>query len=48
MGGRPLGEREEEYGFWIGLALVLVLFMFATWNDLVQLHVVRFFQDLVT
>lgn len=46
--GRPLGERVQEYGFRIGLALVLVLFMFATWNDLVQLQVVRFFQELVT
>ena len=46
--GRPLGERAQEYGFRIGLALVLVLFMFATWNDLVQLQVVRFFQELVT
>jgi regulator of sigma E protease len=46
--GRPLGERVQEYGFRIGLALVLILVMFATWNDLVQLQVVRFFQELVT
>ncbi len=32
--GRPLGERAQEYGFRIGLALVLTLFVFVTWNDL--------------
>ncbi|SDF70651.1 regulator of sigma E protease [Limimonas halophila] len=35
--GRPLGERAQEYGFRIGLALVLTLLVFVTWNDLVQL-----------
>lgn len=38
--GKPLGERAQEYGFRIGLALVLVLMLFATWNDLVHLGVV--------
>ncbi len=37
--GKPLGERAQEYGFRIGLALVLVLMLFATWNDLVHLGV---------
>lgn len=46
--GKPLGERAQEYGFRIGLALVLLLFVFATWNDLVQLRVVQFLQELVT
>lgn len=46
--GKPLGERAQEYGFRIGLALVLLLFVFATWNDLVQLRVVQFVQELVT
>ena len=31
---RPLGERAQEYGFRMGLALVLSLMVFATWNDL--------------
>lgn len=35
--GRPLGERAQEYGFRIGLALVLTLMLFVTWNDLAQL-----------
>ncbi len=37
--GRPLGEKAQEYGFRIGLALVLSLFVFVTWNDLVHLDV---------
>ncbi len=32
--GRPLGEGAQEWGFHIGLALVLGLMLFATWNDL--------------
>lgn len=35
--GRPLGEQAQEYGFRIGLALVMMLMVFATWNDLVHL-----------
>ncbi len=40
--GKPLGERAQEYGFRIGLALVLTLMVFATWSDLEQLKVVDF------
>ena len=46
--GRPLGERAQENGMRIGLAMVLALMVFATWNDLVQLRVVDFFVNLVT
>jgi regulator of sigma E protease len=34
--GKPLGPRTQEYGFRIGLALVLSLMIFVTWNDLVH------------
>ena len=34
--GRPLGERAQEYGFRIGLALVLGLMVFVTWNDIIH------------
>ena len=44
--GKPLGEKAQEYGFRVGLAMVLSLMIFATWNDLVQLQVVDFFIDL--
>jgi regulator of sigma E protease len=35
--GRPLGERAQEIGFRIGLSLVLMLMIFATWNDVSQI-----------
>ncbi|RXF74695.1 RIP metalloprotease RseP [Hansschlegelia zhihuaiae] len=35
--GRPLGARAQEIGMRIGLALVLMLMIFATWNDIVHL-----------
>lgn len=44
--GRPLGERAQDYGFRIGIALLLSLMVFATWNDLVHLKVVDFFVGL--
>lgn len=40
--GEPLGEKAQEYGFRIGLAAVLSLMLFATWNDLVHLRVVEY------
>jgi regulator of sigma E protease len=46
--GRPLGARAQEWGFRIGLALVLCLMVFATWNDLVSLKVVDYLKNLVT
>lgn len=45
---RPLGARAQEYGFRIGLALVLSLMVFVTWNDLVHLRVVEFLVNLVS
>jgi regulator of sigma E protease len=35
--GRPLSERAQEFGFRIGIAMVLSLMLFATWNDIVHL-----------
>jgi len=35
--GRPLSERAQEYGFRIGVALVLMLMVFATYNDIARL-----------
>ncbi len=40
--GRPLGERAQELGFRIGLAFVVSLLLFATWNDLTKLGVFSF------
>ncbi|TAN58188.1 MAG: RIP metalloprotease RseP, partial [Rhodospirillales bacterium] len=39
---RPLSDQAQEYGFRIGLILVLALFVFATWNDLIHLKVFDF------
>ncbi len=37
--GKPLSERVQDFGFKIGMALVLMLMVFATWNDLVNFSV---------
>ncbi len=39
VAGKPLGERAQEFGFRIGLVLVITLMLFALWNDLVRLDV---------
>jgi regulator of sigma E protease len=46
--GRPLGERAQEYGFRIGLFLVLALMVFATRNDIVTLPVWEALMRLVS
>jgi regulator of sigma E protease len=46
--GRPLGARAQEYGFRVGLALVLTLMVVATWNDLVHLQVFQFLAGLLS
>jgi regulator of sigma E protease len=37
MRGRPLSERAQEMGFRIGFAIVIMLMIFATFNDIVHL-----------
>ncbi len=39
VAGKPLGERAQEFGFRVGLALVISLMLFATWNDLVKFRI---------
>jgi regulator of sigma E protease len=43
--GRPLDERTQEYGFRIGIALILCFALFLTWNDLMSFDVVALFSD---
>ena len=38
MRGRPMSERAQEVGFRIGLAIVVMLMIFATFNDIVHLR----------
>jgi regulator of sigma E protease len=45
--GRRLSARAEEWGLRIGLAMVLTLFVFATWNDLVSLEIFKHFRTLI-
>ena len=45
--GRPMPPRAQEYGFRAGLALLLCLFVFATWNDLSHLGIVRWVAGLI-
>lgn len=46
--GKPLGQRAQEYGFRLGLALVFTLMVFATWNDLVNTGIVDIVKRFVT
>ena len=46
--GKQLSERAQEFGFRIGIVMVLGLMVFATWNDLEYFHVVEYFVNLVT
>jgi len=36
--GRPLSDRAQEYGFRFGLAAVLLLMLFTTYNDILNLR----------
>jgi regulator of sigma E protease len=44
--GRPMPVKAQEYGFRAGLALLAALFVFATWNDLTHLGIVRWVAGL--
>ena len=46
--GKALTERMQEYAFRFGLAMVLSLMVFATWNDLVNLKVIEFVSGLIS
>lgn len=46
--GKPMSHRVLEYCFRFGVAVVLLLMVFATWNDIVNLKVIEFFKQLVS
>jgi regulator of sigma E protease len=46
MARRPLGAKVQAAGYRVGLALLLGLMVFATWNDLQQLRVFSFLGGL--
>ena len=43
---RPLAAEVQAVGYRVGLALLLGLMLFATWNDLQQLRVFKLLGDL--
>ncbi len=45
--GRPLSTRAQEYGFRAGFAVLLGLFVFATWNDLSHIGLFRWVAGLI-
>lgn len=45
--GRPLPPRAQEYGFRAGFALLIGLFVFATWNDLAHIGLFRWVAGLM-
>ena len=45
--GRPLPQRAQEYGFRAGLALIVGLFVFATWNDLTHIGIFRWVAGVI-
>ncbi len=45
--GRPLSIRAQEYGYRAGFALLVGLFVFATWNDLSHIGLFRWVASLV-
>ncbi|MBC8268431.1 MAG: RIP metalloprotease RseP [Rhodospirillaceae bacterium] len=46
--GRPINEKAQEYSFRFGLILVLLLMVFVTWNDIIQLKVFEYLKNLVS
>jgi regulator of sigma E protease len=45
--GRPIPTRAQEYGFRAGFALLIGLFIFATWNDLTHFGLFRWVAGLI-
>lgn len=45
--GRPVPPQAQEYGYRAGFALLASLFVFATWNDLAHLGLVRWLASLI-
>lgn len=44
--GKPLSERVQEYVARVGIITVLTLLVLTTWNDLVQNHILAYFERL--
>jgi regulator of sigma E protease len=46
--GKPVNERFQEYALRVGMAFLLGIMLFATWNDLAQLKVFSYLKSLIS
>lgn len=46
--GRPLAQRYQNAGFHLGLAFVILLMVFVTWNDLRHLKLFAYLRDVLS
>ena len=46
--GKPMSERFQEYALRFGLAFLMGIMVFATWNDLVQLKVIDYVKNIIS
>ena len=46
--GRPLAQRYQNAGFHLGLAFVILLMVFVTWNDLRHLKLFTYLRDVLS
>lgn len=45
--GKPVDEKWQEYGFWLGFGLLISLFLISTWSDLQHVGVIKFIKNLL-
>lgn len=43
--GRPVSEKIQEYGYRVGFALLMGLFLYSTWNDLMRMKAFTMLQN---
>jgi len=48
MKGKPADERFQEYALRFGMAFLLGIMLFATWNDIVQLKVIDYITSFIS
>lgn len=48
VNGKPLSGKAQEYALRVGLAMLMSLMLFATWNDLVQMKIVDYLLNLIS
>lgn len=46
--GKPMGERYQEYALRAGMVFIVTVMVVATWNDLVQLHIIEYVKNIIS